>query len=105
MKAIIKGKRFDTETAILLGEASSHAGPSDYGWWKANLYCTPRSGAYFVAGEGNANSPYTTNFGNGARGAGERIVPLTDEEALAWAEEHLSAADVERIFADRIEDA
>jgi hypothetical protein len=105
MKAIINGKRYDTDSATLLGEASSNLGRSDFGWWEAGLYRTPRSGAYFVAGRGHARSHYATNLGGGSWGAGEKIEPLTEGEAQAWAEAHLTADQVEAIFGDRIEDA
>ena len=54
MKAIIEGKRYDTDKAVLVGEASSDFSRSYFGWWEAGLYKTPRSGAFFLAGAGGA---------------------------------------------------
>jgi hypothetical protein len=105
MKAIINGKRFDTEKAKLLAEASSNLNRNDFGWWEETLYRTKRSRAFFLAGEGHARSHYATNLGGGSWGPGSKITPLTDAEALEWAERNLSADQIEAIFADRIEDA
>jgi hypothetical protein len=58
MRQIIDCKRYDTETATLIGEADSlHAGASstsDFNYWEAGLYRTPR-GNYFLAGEGGTD--------------------------------------------------
>ena len=105
MKAIINGKRYDTDKARELASATSHCGRRDFGWWREKLYRTPRSGAYFLAGEGHARSHYARPLGGGSYGPGEKITPMSEEEAFAWAQQHLRAAEIEAIFADRIEDA
>lgn len=105
MKAIINGKRYDTETATHIGGASSNLAISDFGWWEENLYRTPRGGAYFLAGEGHARSHYATNLGGGSWGPGEKIVPMTRDEAFAWAQERLNPEEVEAAFPDMIADA
>lgn len=98
MKAIIDGLRYDTATAIKLAEASSNLGHSDFGWWQEALYRTPRSGRYFLAGEGHARSHYARNLGGGSWGPGEKISPMTEAEARAWAERNVSAEEYEAIF-------
>jgi hypothetical protein len=105
MKAIIDGKRFDTEKAIACGSDSYNGSRTDFGWWTETLYRTPRSGAFFLAGEGHARSHYARSLGGGSWGPGEKITPLTADEALAWAEQHLPADQIEALFADRIADA
>lgn len=105
MKAIINGKRYDTEKADYLATASSNLGRSDFGWWKEDLYRTKRSKAFFLAGEGHARSHYATSLGQGSYGPGEKITPMSDDAAFAWAQEHLSADECETIFAESIEDA
>lgn len=105
MKAIINGKRYNTSTAILIGTASSNTGHSDFGWWEEVLYKTPRTGAYFLAGEGNARSHYATNLGGGSWGPGSKITPLTKAEAMTWAEQYQMVPVLESEFADGIEDA
>jgi hypothetical protein len=42
---------------------------------------------------------------NNARGGGSKIIPLTQAQALEWAETYLDADDVEEHFSDLIEDA
>jgi len=105
MKAIIHGKRYDTESAIQIASASSNVGRSDFGWWSEELYKTKRSGAYFLAGEGHARSQYATNLGGGSWGAGEKITPMTRAEALAWCEQHYLTDEIEAEFGADIEDA
>ena len=105
MKAIIHGKRYDTDKAEELATASSTMYRSDFGWWREGLHRTARSKAYFLAGEGNARSHYATNLGGGSWGPGEKITPMTEDEAFAWAQRHLPADEIEAIFPDRIEDA
>lgn len=105
MRAIINGKRYDTETATELGATSSNVGRSDFGWYEETLYQTPRGKAYFLAGKGHARSHYATNLGGGAWGPGSKITPMSSDEAFEWAQRNLTTDKVEAIFADRIEEA
>lgn len=41
---------------------------------------------------------YAGKCSDGSIGYGEKIVPLSEEHARLWAEEHLDATDVESIF-------
>ena len=106
MKAIINGKRFNTEKATLIGETSNNSTTSrtDFSYWEAGLYVTPRSGAYFLAGMGGPMTRWAKRFSDGW-GAGEGIFPLTAAEALAWAESELSFDVVEAKFSHMIEEA
>jgi hypothetical protein len=38
-------------------------------------------------------------------GWGEKIIPISKEEALKWAEQYLDAEDIEKHFSDDIQDA
>jgi hypothetical protein len=105
MKKIIQGIRYDTEKAQLIGSDEALVPPSDFHHWTEALYVAPRSGRYFLAGEGHALTKYGRRAPNGDLHAGEAIVPMTREEALTWAEQHLSAEAVEEHFGDMIEDA
>lgn len=105
MKAIIDGKRYDTEKATQIGNASSNVGRNDFGWWSESLYKTPRSGAFFLAGEGHACSHYAKNLGGGSWGPGSRITPFTATKAREWAEHHQMVDVLEEHFADAIQDA
>ncbi len=106
MKAIIHGKRYDTEKATLVGEYGTPGlGRSDFKYWEAGLYKTPRSGTFFLAGEGHAMTAFCHQSPDGMRGWGSRIIPLTREDALEWAEQYLSTDVIEAHFGDEVEDA
>ncbi len=105
MKRIINGFRYDTEKATLIGEAS-HSGGGDFSAWRAGLYVTPRAKRYFLAGMGGPMTRWGRHEGpafGGTTSGGEGVIPLSREEALEWAEQHLSTEEIERGF--EIEDA
>ena len=59
MKAIIGGKKYDTDNSDLLGAYESGHGRGDFEWVREELYRTQR-GAYFLSGEGGAKTRYAT---------------------------------------------
>ncbi|MCF7939510.1 MAG: hypothetical protein K9L68_12995 [Spirochaetales bacterium] len=107
MKQIIEGFRYDTEKAEALGGTDNIGAAvdsrSDFNFWEAVLYKTPRSGRYFLAGEGGPLTRFARPAGNNAMQWGERIIPLAEEDAKTWAEQNLSAEQYEEIFT--VEDA
>lgn len=105
MKKIINGVRYDTESAILIGEYSSPGSSRDFSHWEAGLYKGPRSGRYFLAGEGGPMTRYAKSMGGNSWSGGEDITPMTRDEAFAWAQDFLKPAIVEREFSDAIQDA
>ena len=105
MRAIINGKRFDTATATLIGQDSYPGSRSDFQWWEAALYRTPRSGQFFLAGKGGPMSRFARSTGQNAWSGGEAIIPMSLEDARDWAERQLTTAEVEAGFASHIEDA
>ena len=106
MKAIIEGRRFDTDTAIKLGEASYDGFRTDFSWWEETLYKTPRSGAFFTVGSGGPRSNYARSEGQGSWSGSHNVFRvLSWEQATAWAERHLSAEAIEAHFGDRVTDA
>lgn len=96
MKKIISGRKYDTATAKSVGEYDKGY-TSDFHYFCETLY-RKRGGEYFIHGEGNAASKYAESCGDGSWGAGERIIPLSYEDARKWAEEHLDADDYESEF-------
>jgi len=105
MKKIINGLRYDTEKAVLIGKYSTPGlGMSDFNYWEAGLYKTPRSGAFFLAGAGHAMTMFGSTEGN-SRGWGEKLSPMSREESLKWAEQYLDADIIEEHFGDDIKDA
>jgi hypothetical protein len=102
MKKIIDGLRFNTENAIEIGSAGEgFAG--DLQRWVATLYKTPRSGRFFIAGSGGPMSRFAQSIGQNQWSGGSDLIPMSEEDALAWAEKYLDADTVERYFA--VEDA
>jgi len=87
MRAVINGIRYDTSSAVLIGE-----GPKADKWWEG-LYKTPRAERYFLAGAYKGGIGHFTIF------AMER------DKALEWAERYLTAEQVEAGFAVVIQDA
>lgn len=108
---VLQGRRFDTAKAEFVGRTQvGQTGPLgviDFHHFEEALYRTLRSKRFFLAGRGGALTKYGRNAPYEDQGqiAGERIIPLTDDEAYAWAAEHLDPIDLEEWFADRIEDA
>lgn len=97
MKRIIDGKRYDTETADLIGSnGAGYAG--DFHAWYETLYRT-KKGAFFLCGNGGALSSWGRATGNGnERCGGEGIRPLDVAEALTWCEANLEPEDFEGLF-------
>ncbi|GAB1431581.1 hypothetical protein MASR2M29_02060 [Spirochaetota bacterium] len=104
MKAIVSGKRYDTATATEIGEFCENGNRSDFRYLSETLYMT-KSGQYFLAGEGGAMTVYKQSCGSNSWCGGERIVPMTRDEAFKWASQHLSTDETEAEFADMVQDA
>jgi len=104
MKAIINGFRYDTEKAIKVGSHSYGYG-NDFSAWSATLYVTKTARRYFLAGSGGPMSRYGRSTGQNETSGGERIDPMSKEQALEWAEQYLDADEIEAGFADAIQDA
>lgn len=107
MRAIINGTRFDTDKAIAIGthDHGCYPGSGDFSHWSATLYKTPRSGRFFLAGEGGAMTKFAYHCADGTSCGGSRIIPMDKQEALGWAERYLDAAEIEAGFGDMIADA
>lgn len=96
MKKIINGKRYDTETAEFCG-SHEYGYPGDFNYVSEELY-QKRTGEFFLYGEGGANSKYREEISMNSWSGGERIIPLTEDEAKEWAEEYLDAEEYEKLF-------
>ena len=101
MKKIINGKRYDTDTATLIGSAS-YGYPSDFEYWAEDLY-RKKTGEFFLYGEGGPMSRYFRSTGQNQWSGGEEIRPLSLKEAQEWAEKYLDADEYEEVFG-RIEE-
>lgn len=97
MKKIINNKVYDTDTARKLGEWSNAGGWSDFNHIEETLY-QKRTGEYFLHGEGGPMTKYAVSCGNNSWSGGEKIIPLTYENARKWAEERLDADEYIELF-------
>ena len=104
MKRIINGRKYDTETAAVIGRDEYRGSRSDFGFWAEALH-RKRTGEYFLFGEGGPRSRYARSLDGGGWGWGEEIVPMTLEKAQEWAERHMDAEDYEAAFGPVSEDA
>lgn len=99
MKKIINGLRYDTDTAILIGEASSKGvSRSDFKFWEAGLYVTKRSRRFFLAGEGGPMTRFAQSTGQNSWTGGSDLIPMSEKEAQAWAEQNLEDGDIAHYF-------
>lgn len=96
MKKAINGRQYDTETAKLIAEYTSEYGMSDERGYQEKLY-QKRTGEYFLACRGNAMSKYALYYAELIK-PGERIIPLSVEEARKWAETCMDEAAYEKNF-------
>lgn len=89
MKQIINGKMYNTETAEFIGGYENDYYRNDFNWCYQELYRT-KKGAFFIAGEGNANTIFSRRCGDNSWCGGEGIIPISEDEAREFAEKHLS---------------
>ena len=102
MKKIINRKRYDTETAKLIG-SYGYSNPSDFNYWSEDLY-QKKTGEFFLYGEGGARTQYAQAIDLNSWCGGERIMPLSYDEAREWAEKHLDADTYKEVFGPVAED-
>ena len=102
MKKIIMNKRYDTETAVKKAEWDNRQYGSLH-FVEEALY-RKKNGEFFLYGHGGAGTQYAESVGSNSWSGGERIMPLTYQEAQAWAQEHLDGDKYEAIFGPVIED-
>lgn len=96
MKKIINGKRYDTDTAKKLA-SDWYSNRTDFHYWEETLY-RKNTGEYFLHGEGGPASKYAQSVGQNSWSGGEKIIPLSVENARKWAEDHLDGDEYEKIF-------
>jgi len=103
MKRIINNKRYDTDTAREVGYWDNDRTPRDFSYCEETLY-QKRTGEYFLYGCGGPMSKYATSTGNNSWSGDSKIIPLTFDAAMKWAQKNLSADDYEAEFGPVVED-
>lgn len=81
MKKTISGFRYDTTKSIEIGSYNTLFSKNDQMYWQATLYKTERASCCFLAGNGGQMTIFKGK---------ERIIPMTKEEAIAWANQFLN---------------
>lgn len=99
MKMIINGRKYDTETAKMVGYWSNNYSYSDFNYCEERLY-KKKTGEYFLYGEGGAMSKYSVSCGQNTWGSGQTIIPMKESNAREWAEKHLSVDEYEKLFGE-----
>ena len=83
---IIGGKRYDTTTAKPLC-SDEHGYAGDFSAYRETLY-RKRTGEFFLAGIGGPMTRWGEPAPGGGTTVGSGILPLSDDMARAWVEDH-----------------
>ena len=102
MKKIINGKKYDTDTAKLVGEYNNGRRWTDFSYLSEKLFLK-KTGEFFLFGEGGPMTQYA-EWSHGLCCDGSRIMPMTYDDAQQWAEEHFDGDEYEKIFGEVQED-
>ena len=94
MQIMIGNRCYDTQTAKALGHWQ-RGYTTDKGHLNETLYVT-ENGDYFLYGAGGPRSRYAQRVAPNTWGYGERILPMSVDEAHAWAENHLTESEQDR---------
>lgn len=98
MKKIINGKKYDTDTAKLMGTYTNGISYSDFEFFMSELY-KKKTGEFFLYQEGGPMSIVAVHHGNNTTGS-ERIIPISENEAKEWVEKYMDADEYENIFGE-----
>lgn len=98
MKKIINGRLYDTETAKSIGY-NSFGCPGDFSYCREELF-RKRTCEFFLYCYGGPSSRYAERTGTNSWSIGWEIIPLSYDDALAWAEKNLDAGDYIRAFGE-----
>lgn len=98
MKKIINGRMYNTETAQEIS-GYSYGCVGNFGYYEETLY-RKKTGEFFLCGEGGPASKYREACSTGGWYGGSGIIPLTEDEAKSWAEDHLSVEGYISVFGE-----
>ncbi len=101
MKKIIKGRKYDTETAKEICDAEG-GNYGSFNYWCDTLY-QKRTGEFFIHFTGGPLTQYAEHRGNESYGS-SGIKPLSFEEARKFVEENGDVETYEALFGEVSED-
>ena len=87
VKVTVDGKEYDTDTTEYVGRYKNTPYHNDTNFYEETLY-RKKTGEFFLYGQGNSASKYAYISPGGRRSFAQRIVPLTDEKAKVWMQQH-----------------
>ena len=98
MKKIIRGKKYDTDTATSICIYDNELPNDDFNYIYEELFIK-RTGEYFLHGTGGAKTKYAKADGDMICG-GSAIIPIEDEQAKEFIEKHSTPNVYERYFGE-----
>ena len=98
MQEMIANRIYDTDAANALGNWQ-RGYRSERGYLSETLYQN-EDGTYFLHCAGGPRSRYAQRVAPNTWSYGERILPMSHEEAHAWAENHLTEAAYDTAFGE-----
>lgn len=99
---VINGKRYDCRSAQLMAEYE-YSNRRDFHWYHEELY-RRKTGDFFLACEGGPASQYRRTINQNEWTGGEKIIPLTHDEAREWVERHCDGTTYDLIFPETLLD-
>lgn len=97
MKRVLEGRIYDTEKSVLICKIWE-GNKGDFAHFEAELYKTPKSGRFFLAGEGGPMTIFRKRVDQNSWSGSSGIIPISEGEALRYAERHASVEVVEKYF-------
>lgn len=98
MKKIINGKKYDTETAKMVCNYYNGLPSTDFRSFSAELY-KKRTGEFFLVKSGGPMTECAVSCGNTTSGS-TFIEPITEEEAVSFAQGNMNVNDYEKMFGE-----
>jgi hypothetical protein len=100
---VIDGKLYSIHNAERVANHNPVSDPGDFRYLNETLYLT-ENGEFFIAGEGGAQTTYSTRIDSTTTAGGSAIVPKTRDEARRWCEQNdISAETILEYFEDDVE--
>lgn len=96
MQKVINGKLYNTETSELIDDYSNGLSSRDFRNITENLY-RKKNGEFFLYGYGGPMTKYCEQCGDMC-GSGEKIIPITEDEAKEWLETYSTAEIYIKVF-------
>jgi len=104
MKAIVDGKRYDTDTATKVLDWTNGYYPGDFKYRQKILYLT-KNGAWFIYHSGGAMTDLAVVAGSNTYSGSSKIEPVDKEDAYKFLCSHGGVREAEKYFPDKIQDA